>query len=199
MPPTRTYQANEALPATARQTSLGLQQKPSHKRKRDSPEHHGNSRPKTANGLQGNSGDSGDQLDNILLGENPDFTNLAQHLQQHAANSLNSSAAAEALRQHMPSLTVPQPTELSFQSTNTVDDEDHGESSFNIGVDGNQNHHTEGTPYNLDAYTGEPSRNQSGVGGSKPAVGTDEWHKVRKDNHKEGKRALIYRTLQDVN
>jgi len=23
--------------------------------------------------------------------------------------------------------------------------------------------------------------------GNKPAVGSDEWHKVRKDNHKEGK------------
>ena len=24
------------------------------------------------------------------------------------------------------------------------------------------------------------------AGGSKPAVGSDEWHKVRRDNHKEG-------------
>ena len=193
MPPTRAYQAADALPVTAKQANIGLQQQQqqqqqqqSHKRKRDSPERNGNIRPKTANGLQGNGGESSDQLDNLLLGESADFTNLAQQLQQHAANNPTSSTGAAALRQHMPSITIPQPTELSFQTTNTVDDDDQGESSFNLGADGNQNSHTEGAPYNLDAYS-EGSRNQGGAGGNKPAVGTDEWHKVRKDNHKEGK------------
>lgn len=34
---------------------------------------------------------------------------------------------------------------------------------------------------------GSPSATPSGT---KPAVGTDEWHKVRRDNHKEGKISL---------
>ena len=86
MPPARTYQATEALPTTAKQATTSLQQqqqqqqKQSHKRKRDSPDRNGNSRPKTANGLQGEGGESSDQLDNLLLGENADFTNLAHHL-----------------------------------------------------------------------------------------------------------------------
>lgn len=189
MPPTRAYQAAEALPTTARQASVSLQQQQhqqSHKRKRDSPERNGSSRPKTANGVQGDGGEQNNQLDNLLLGENADFTNLAQQLQQHAANNPTSSTAAAALRQHMPSITIPQPTELSFQSANTVEDDDQGESSFNLAADGHRNHHTEGTPYNLDTFP-ENSRNPGGAGANKPAVGTEEWHKVRRDNHKEGK------------
>ena len=150
-PPTRAYQGTEAMPApTAKPTGFSMQQKPSHKRKRDSPEHNGTSRTRTANGLQGTGGEQGDQLDSILLAENPEFANLAQHLQEHThtANNVAPSTAADALRQNMPSLTVPQPTDLSFQSTNTVDDEDQGGSSFNLGPDASQNHHSEGAPYN---------------------------------------------------
>ncbi len=187
MPPTRAYQATEAMPVpAAKQSSFGMQPKQSHKRKRDSPEHNGNSRPRTANGVQGSGVEPGDQLDNILLAENPEFANLAQHLQEHTANNVTPSTAADALRQNMPSLTVPQPTDLSFQSTNTVDDEDQGGSSFNLGADTSQNNHSEGAPYNLDPYPGEGPRHQGGAGGNKPAVGSDEWHKVRRDNHKEG-------------
>ncbi len=58
------------------------------------------------------------------------------------------------------------------------------------GSDGDQNPHAQGATYNLDAYQGNSSaqaqNNDGGGGGVKPAVGTDEWHKVRRDNHKEG-------------
>ena len=195
MPPTRTYQATEALPtATAQQATTSLpqqqhQQKQSHKRKRDSPDQNGNSRPKTVNGVPGGGGQPNDQLDNILIGENPDFSSLAHHLQQHAAannNPASSSTTVAAMRHNMPSITIPQPTELSFQSTNTVDEDEQGESSFNIGTETNQNHHAEGTPYNLDSYADNSRGPGGGAGGPKPAAGTEEWHRLRRDNHKEG-------------
>ena len=168
----------------AAQAANVLKQKQSHKRKRDSPERNGNSRPKT----NGNADESNDQLDDLLSGEGHEFSHLAQQLANHAhQNNATPSTAAAALAASMPHITIPQPTELSFQSTNTANDDDQVESSFDMGGEGHQNHHTEGTPYNLDAYTGDGAARGQG-GGNKPAVGTDEWHKVRRDNHKEGEQ-----------
>jgi hypothetical protein len=44
----------------------------------------------------------------------------------------------------------------------------------------------------LGTTEGSPSATPSGL---RPAVGTDEWHKVRRDNHKEGKSSLQIITL----
>ncbi|KAI4785735.1 hypothetical protein E4T44_14035, partial [Aureobasidium sp. EXF-8845] len=40
----------------------------------------------------------------------------------------------------------------------------------------------------LDPGEGSPSATPSGL---RPAVGTDEWHKVRRDNHKEERRVIV--------
>lgn len=136
-----------------------------------------------------------------------DFTTLSQQLARHVTtphqnvpNSSNPSntAAAALAAGILPQLTVPQPTELSFVSTGsgTEDGDQHLDNSYNLGGQENgQNHHTQGTPYNLGNFQGTAAQVQaardSANAGSKPAVGSDEWHKVRRDNHKEGKSMSI--------
>ena len=118
------------------------------------------------------------------------MNNISQEVARHVANAnASSSTAAAALAASMPQLTVPQPTELSFPSTNSGNEEDRQlDSSFDIGPDSNHQH-TDGTPYNIGGYNGangDQIQGNSGMGPGKPPVGSEEWHKVRKDNHKEG-------------
>jgi hypothetical protein len=95
--------------------------------------------------------------------------------QNGAADHANaSSTAAAALAGIFPTMTIPQPTDVSFASQNS-DPDRNPESSF---MDNSQ----QGGDSFMETAT------PSGRGtGSKPSVGSDEWHKVRKDNHKEGK------------
>jgi hypothetical protein len=90
----------------------------------------------------------------------------------HANNA--SSTAAAALAGIYPTMTIPQPTDVSF-ATQASDSNPDG--SF---MDNSQQESSF-----MDNST--PSGRGSG---SKPAVGSDEWHKVRKDNHKEGMSIL---------
>jgi hypothetical protein len=78
-------------------------------------------------------------------------------------------------------MTIPQPTDVSF--ANQGSDGDRGDGSFMDNSQGGDSFMDQSTP--------------SGRGsGNKPAVGSEEWHKVRKDNHKEGKlRAIVFRGL----
>ena len=164
---------------------------------------------------QGGDGQKRGSVSNNVNGNNrddwstsgQDFTTLSQQLARHVTtphqnvpNSSNPSntAAAALAAGILPQLTVPQPTELSFVSTGsgTEDGDQQLDTSFNLGGRENgQNHHTQGTPYNLGNFQGTAAQVQaardSANAGSKPAVGSDEWHKVRRDNHKEGKSKSI--------
>lgn len=106
------------------------------------------------------------------------YSNVLQqaHLESHNGSAEHVSTAAAALAGIYPQMTVPQPTEVSFNAHGPDNDRNH-ESSF---MDGNQQ--------GQDAFM--DSQHQSGDRGSisKPAVGSEEWHKVRKDNHKEVER-----------
>ncbi|TEY71266.1 hypothetical protein BOTCAL_0097g00220 [Botryotinia calthae] len=134
--------------------------------------------------------DSGDQsMVNQQIGDVEALQNYAnlQHNQQihpdhqnGAADHANaSSTAAAALAGIYPTMTIPQPTDVSFASQASENDR-HQDSSFmdnsqqpdNSFMDNSQQQHQ--------------SQNRSS--GSKPVVGSDEWHKVRKDNHKEVER-----------
>ena len=163
--------------------------KQTHKRKRDSPEQNGNGRQRGAPGQVGTG--STEVIDDLLLGgDGDDFENIGQQLARHVANATPTapSTAAAALAARVPHLTVPQPTELSFQSTSQANDDEPADSSFDLGgADGAQNSHGEGAPYNVDAYAGNgAARSHASTGGDKPPVGSEEWHKQRKDSHKEG-------------
>jgi hypothetical protein len=102
-----------------------------------------------------------------------DYSGL-HHDQNGSADHTNASAtAAQALAGIYPTMTIPQPTDVSF-ATQGSDPDRNQDSSF---MDNSQ----QGGDSFMESST--PSGRQSG---SKPAVGSEEWHKVRKDNHKEG-------------
>jgi hypothetical protein len=105
-----------------------------------------------------------------------DFTSGQNGGNDHANAS---STAAAALAGIYPTMTIPQPTDVSFA---TQASEDRNDGSFNMDDSQQNDSYMESTP-------GHSGGRGSG-GGSKPAVGSEEWHKVRKDNHKEGRHLI---------
>jgi hypothetical protein len=92
-----------------------------------------------------------------------------------------SSTAAAALAGIYPTITIPQATDVSFATQ--ASEADRNDASFNMGDDSQQND----SFLDNSGSGGQSSGGRGSSGGSKPAVGSEEWHKVRKDNHKEGK------------
>jgi len=128
-----------------------------------------------------------------------------QHSQhsQHAvvpggAGPSASDTAAAAMAYH--TMTVPQSTEQSFLQQNAGvagerQDDDPVEpgsaqqrtSSFgDFDVTGPKDNHT--SP-NGETSPTSPLATPANPNAPKPAVGSDEWHKIRRDNHKEGMQA----------
>jgi len=106
--------------------------------------------------------------------------NTSENQNGSANHSIATSTAAAALGIY-PSMTIPQPTDVSFANQATEGDRNQ-DSSFNMD---NSQH---GDSF-MENTTGIPqSSGGRGPGNQKPAVGTEEWHKVRKDNHKEVER-----------
>lgn len=115
------------------------------------------------------------------------------HQRSHSSNnnqgviSSASDTATAALAQYH-TMTVPQPTENTFKHQPT----EGGDRVSATPVDQTPNQRSgsfgdmEVNASNGDASS--PSGAQATPGGSKPSVGSDEWHKVRRDNHKEGKQ-----------
>ncbi|KAF2454420.1 hypothetical protein BDY21DRAFT_103380 [Lineolata rhizophorae] len=104
-------------------------------------------------------------------------------------NNPSDAATAAAALSHY-SMTVPQPTEMSFQAQSSTGEGDRPMSaSFGMGDHQHGGHGLNDFP-NLDALK-SPTRqaNESNTGiHAKPAVGSEEWHKQRRDNHKEVER-----------
>ena len=206
MSDTQTYHDHERMSAAVEHAMHHNKHKNSNKRKRDPSDQDGNEkhsgpRPAATSNMPGNHHDNGDLPHGLFTNDSNsnDFSHISQELARHVAGAMPSTAAA-ALAASMPQLTVPRPTELSFPSNGPdTDAERQLDSSFDMGggSDGDQNHQTQGASYNLSAYQGDSAaqgqagREIEGVGGSKPAVGSDEWHKVRRDNHKEGKECAL--------
>ncbi|KAI1335538.1 hypothetical protein F5Y15DRAFT_428210 [Xylariaceae sp. FL0016] len=126
---------------------------------------------------------------------NADFAALQQatvdrHDTADPANA--SSTAAAALGTMYPTLHIPQPTEETFAAQTSAETENHAESSFGHG----EILQADGLPDTSSNSLGQQSA-QNGVrhgsysgssSAAKPAVGSEEWHKLRKDNHKEVER-----------
>lgn len=142
-----------------------------------------------------NASSSGD--DDMQHSSNLIFDQLAQHNagehnmhQNGGSNPQDASNTAAAALSHY-SMTVPQATELSFQTqTSSGEGGRPLSASFNLGEHDMQQH---GMPdfSGLDALkTGGQGSNSNesppNTGSQKPPVGSEEWHKVRRDNHKEG-------------
>jgi hypothetical protein len=94
-----------------------------------------------------------------------------------------SNTAAAALTAH---LSAPDTQNLPFANAGSSSNDRQLDDSFNLG-DSTQAQ-TQGSPYGLSQYdSNSMAQNRpDSSNGPKPAVGTDEWHKVRRDNHKEG-------------
>ncbi|KAI2615458.1 hypothetical protein GGR54DRAFT_612608 [Hypoxylon sp. NC1633] len=124
------------------------------------------------------------------------FTALQQAAADHHGSSDHanaSSTAAAALGTLYPTIHVPQPTEETFAPHTTGDGDHHQESSFSHG----DMLHADGLPEVSGAgmvqgqngvRSTQPSYTSSSMSASKPAVGSEEWHKLRKDSHKEVER-----------
>ena len=173
-----------------------------------------------------------------------DFSNLGQnstveHDQQHVpqrqnqqsqeerehglplngrANIPSASDTAAAALSHY-SMTVPQATELSFQTQGSAGGASNGppgndsgrqmNSSFGLGDQHNsvQHGHSHGmSDYSIEVAlkagthasqmpVGGESPPDSTTPGRKPTVGSDEWNKIRRDNHKEGQFVFSELTL----
>ena len=143
-------------------------------------------------------------------GEN-DIT-LAEALAQHnaggdhafhdAGGSNGQSATDTASAALHYSMTVPTSTEATFMAQNTNDTPERpSDPSIDLGNATNvqQDSSTFSNEYSLDSLKDgtrqtPQQQQQQGSGGegsptsgsAKPTVGTEEWHKVRRDNHKEG-------------
>ncbi|KAI4229870.1 MAG: hypothetical protein L6R36_000516 [Xanthoria steineri] len=158
----------------------------------------------SASGMNGSNHGGPMYLGNIQHPSDSNDFDISQHLQAATANHAlpsttnPSSTAQAALAGIMPQMTVPQPTEMSFNSTGSNPDVDRQfDSSFDMSGDGGQGHNGQGSSFNLNSFQtgmaaqGQAARESSnGASGSghKPSVGSEEWHKVRKDNHKEVER-----------
>lgn len=100
-----------------------------------------------------------------------DYNSLHQGGQLDGHNGTeHATTAAAALAGLYPGMTVPQPTDVSFATQ---------------GSDGNQDSSFMDNSQAQDSYI-DSATPSGGRGDRKPAVGSEEWHKVRKDNHKEG-------------
>ncbi|KAG9204794.1 hypothetical protein B5807_06470 [Epicoccum nigrum] len=146
---------------------------------------------------------AGPNMGNTDLTDQDTAFHLAQHnaganddLQQFDMSSHNGGGnsssvgdtAAAALAYHQ--MTVPQATELQFQTQPTG-----GDNAFNMGDHQQQTSMQDFSLEALKAATqtgrpGQPANSDSPPQSAshKPVVGSDEWHKVRRDNHKEVER-----------
>ena len=101
-----------------------------------------------------------------------------------------SDTAAAAMAQYH-TMTVPQSTEQSFMTGGNEGDKQPG----SIDQSGSSVQHRNSSFGDFDTTiqsspngdTSPTSGANAGMSAPKPPVGSDEWHKVRKDNHKEGK------------
>ncbi|PVH98740.1 hypothetical protein DM02DRAFT_31481 [Periconia macrospinosa] len=182
-------------PTDTSKTGLGVHDSMhnNNKRKRDSRDQGPTRSAPSAN----NTNDLSDQATASFLVAHNSSTNdddMQQQFDVHHNGGGNTASvgdtAAAALAYHQ--MTVPQATELSFQPQSSAGDG----SSFNMG-----DHHQQqsGMPdFSLEALKaatstsrgGQPAVNDSppATATHKPQVGTEEWHKVRRDNHKEVER-----------
>ena len=143
--------------------------------------------------LQTDDGMDGDLDFAAALAQHGTDPNDANQVGGNGTGQSASDTAAAAMAQYH-TMTVPQSTEKSFMTGNEGDKQ-HG--SMDQGTSGGQHRNsnfadfdTSGLQSSPNGDTSPPSGPNPGMSAPKPPVGSDEWHKVRKDNHKEGKPTL---------
>ncbi|CAJ2507007.1 Uu.00g081930.m01.CDS01 [Anthostomella pinea] len=104
-----------------------------------------------------------------------------------------SSTAAAALGTLYPTLHIPQPTEETFAAQVIAEEQSNSEPSFGqsdmMQADGLPDTSANSLGQHSPENGVRSGHSSYSTGGSiKPAVGSEEWHKLRKDNHKEVER-----------
>jgi transcriptional regulator CBF1 len=121
------------------------------------------------------------------------------HLQAQAGDgaSAETAAAAAAMAQYH-TMTVPQSTEQSFMTQPTEGGNGQGGPVTDPNNGTAQPRTSSFGDFDASGVQGSPNGDKSPSGmdsmltpSSKPAVGSDEWHKIRKDNHKEGESCTL--------
>lgn len=124
-----------------------------------------------------------------------DFNALQQATQDHndASDPNNATSTAQAALGMYPTLHVPPTTEEQFAAQVAGEAGEHHDHGFNpdVSQDGSLMDHAQHLAQ--QAQNGMPgqhrySTSSASQNGPKPPVGSDEWHKIRKDNHKEVER-----------
>lgn len=111
------------------------------------------------------------------------------HSQSQGTGQSASDTATAALAYH--TMTVPQPTENAFMNQPTAGAEGGDQAAAGSGEPGTQQRTSsfgemEPPATGANGEPGSPNATGSTPIGGKPTVGSEEWHKVRRDNHKEG-------------
>lgn len=132
-----------------------------------------------------------------------------------ASDPSNATTTAQAALGMYPTLHVPPSTEEQFSAQVAVDTVDHGhenafkhDTPFSTDVtqqtdslmDSAVNQNAPPPPNGVQSHPPPPPPHaryviQPPPSNPKPSVGSEEWHKMRKDNHKEGKNTTIHWNL----
>lgn len=120
----------------------------------------------------------------------------------NAANAASATSTAQAALGMYPTLHVPPSTEEQFAAQAVAEEEQQQQQHHHHSTEQNFHHADLPLPAMIDpsggdqqALNGLPpaaghrysgSGSAANANSNKPAVGSEEWHKMRKDNHKEG-------------
>ena len=125
-----------------------------------------------------------------------DAENAERQDSAQTGNGQSTSDTAAAAMAQYHTMTVPQSTEQSFMTQKTPGGID-GSGAGGPGDSSAQRRTSSFGDYGAGITQSSPNGDGSPTGasasnpfGPKPTVGSDEWHKVRRDNHKEGKSGL---------
>ncbi|KAK3357119.1 hypothetical protein B0T25DRAFT_147572 [Lasiosphaeria hispida] len=118
-----------------------------------------------------------------------DFAALAQASADHsaAADTANASSTAAAALNMFPTLHVPPTTEETF-AAQAAAEAHHDENSFNVSAVSQPDGLPMANQAPMPPTNGVQDQRYNSSHNPKPAVGSEEWHKMRKDNHKEVER-----------
>ncbi|KID89319.1 Helix-loop-helix protein that binds the motif CACRTG [Metarhizium guizhouense ARSEF 977] len=109
-----------------------------------------------------------------------------------ASDPANATSTAQAALGMYPTLHVPPSTEEQFAAQAAAEGDHHSEAAFNAEIAQPDMMDPSAVTQQPPAKGGQPPahRYSSSSAGSnpKPTVGSEEWHKMRKDNHKEVER-----------
>ena len=170
------------------------------KRKRELSDHDGSadatrraSNKRVSPNVQRNENDGGDQNNTYVdphhegdagvtaIQEYSNLHDQSMDPQNGAQDHTNASSTAAAALGIYPAMSIPQTTNLQFQTQGPEGDANQDTSFMGNSPQQNENY---GMDNNNTSTT--PSGRANSMNANKPAVGSEEWHKVRKDNHKEG-------------